>query len=59
MKVLVTDSDARTALYVIHSLGRRSIDVTAHVEKRHDNLMSFGSRSKYVKEKIVTSTKYD
>lgn len=56
MKVLVTDSHTRTALYVIRSIASRGIDVTAHIEKRHDNLMSFGTKSRYVKIKIVTST---
>lgn len=56
MKVLVTDSHTRTALYVIRSIGRRGIDVSAHVERRFDNLMSFGCKSRYVKEKVVTST---
>jgi len=56
MKVLVTDGHTRISLYVIRSIGSRGIDVTAQVEQKYDNLSSFGCKSRYVKEKIVTST---
>ena len=58
MKVIVTDASQRTALYVIRSLGRRSIDVTA-VEKEVGRWTNLGFSSKYVEKRVVLPSVHD
>lgn len=52
MKVIVTDASQRTALYVIRSLGRKGIDVTA-VERDVGKYVNLGFASRYVKKRAV------
>lgn len=58
MKVIVTDASQRTALYVIRSLGRRGIDVTA-VEKEVDRWANLGFSSKYAEKRVVLPSVHD
>jgi len=58
MKVIVTDASQRTALYVIRSLGRRGIDVTA-VEKEVGRWTNLGFSSKYVEKSAVLPSVHD
>ncbi|KPJ69455.1 hypothetical protein AMJ44_03815 [candidate division WOR-1 bacterium DG_54_3] len=58
MKVIVTDASQRTALYVIRSLGRRGIDVTA-VEKDINKWVNLGFASRYVKKRVALPSVHD
>lgn len=58
MKVIVTDASQRTALYVIRSLGRRGIVVTA-VEKEVGRWANLGFSSKYVEKRVVLPSVHD
>ncbi len=58
MKVIVTDASQRTALYVIRSLGRRGIDVTA-VEKEVGRWTNLGFSSKYAEKRVVLPSVHD
>jgi predicted ATP-grasp superfamily ATP-dependent carboligase len=58
MKVIITDASQRTALYVIRSLGRRGIDVTA-VEKEVGRWANLGFTSKYVGKRVVLPSVHD
>ncbi len=58
MKVIVTDASQRTALYVIRSLGRRGIDVTA-VEKEVGRWANLGFSSKYVEKRVILPSVHD
>ncbi len=54
MKVLVTDAALRTALYVIRSLGRQNVDITA-TETRMNIFSNPGFASRYVKRRAIVA----